>query len=575
MIEPSLQIGGGNWANKSDSLLGYHKDGANFYADELTFSRNSLGSYTDANGLIQSMPYNLLTYSEQFENAAWTKNELTITANNATSPNGIQNADTALETTTNAYHDILNTSTSLTLNTNYTLSEYIYLFISDGIAAAAVKFNVQTGVVLGTALGTVVSSKIENFGNGWYRCSMVYTASVSVTGTIAISTTNSPALSLATYAGDVTKGISVWGAQLNIGSTALPYFATTTRLNLARVDYKDNINGSLLLESQRTNNVTYSEQLNNAAWPLVNAGSASAPIVTANYGISPDGTQNAERVQFSRTGTTASDYSLLDRSTISTAAGVVSFYGKSLSGTQSILLYYGTVGQVFTLTTEWQRFSLYSPTTTTDLTIGTRGGAGYYYTGGSLTIDCLLWGFQKEAGSYPTSYIKSEGAATTRLADSCSKTGISDKIGQTEGTIYAEINFDLTVTASGDTRFQLSDGTGFNWIFLGIPDGSYFNRVRMYTNGPSGEMSAFSSNSLTSGVNKIAFGYKSGSFVLYINGTQAASSSSTITVPACSRVDLQGNGPTLPSATERTNYNQVQLYKTRLTNAELATLTTL
>jgi hypothetical protein len=62
MIEPSLQIGGGNWANKSDSLLGYHKNGANFYADELTFSRNSLGSYTDANGLIQSMPYNLLTY---------------------------------------------------------------------------------------------------------------------------------------------------------------------------------------------------------------------------------------------------------------------------------------------------------------------------------------------------------------------------------------------------------------------------------------------------------------------------------------------------------------------------------
>jgi hypothetical protein len=178
----------------------------------------------------------LIVRSEEFDNASWTKNELTITANNAISPDGTQNADTALETTANAYHDILNTSTSLTLNTNYTLScfvkyagrEYMYLFVSDGVAAAAVKFNVQTGVVLGTALGTVVSSKIENYGNGWYRCSMVYTASVSVTATIAISTTNSPALSLATYSGDVTKGISVWGAQFEASSYPTSYIPTTS-----------------------------------------------------------------------------------------------------------------------------------------------------------------------------------------------------------------------------------------------------------------------------------------------------------------------------------------------------------
>ena len=92
MIEPSLQLGGGNWANKSDKLLGYHKDGANFYADELTFSRASLGSYTDANGLVQTMPYNLLTYSEQFDNAYWPKLNSTITANSLTSPDGTVNA---------------------------------------------------------------------------------------------------------------------------------------------------------------------------------------------------------------------------------------------------------------------------------------------------------------------------------------------------------------------------------------------------------------------------------------------------------------------------------------------------
>jgi uncharacterized protein YjbI with pentapeptide repeats len=87
-------------------------------------------------------------------------------------------------------------------------------------------------------------------------------------------------------------------------------------------------------------------------------------------------------------------------------------------------------------------------------------------------------------------------------------------------------------------------------------------------------MSAYSTNPLVSGLNKIAFGYKSGSFVLYINGVQAATSSTTLTMAACSRIDLQGAVPSAATA-ERTNYKQVLLFKTRLTNAQLAELTTL
>jgi len=184
--------------------------------------------------LVEPQRTNLLTYSEEFDNAAWNPNEITITANNTISPNGTQNADRALETAANAYHDILNLNAILSAGSTYTFScfvkfagrEFIYLFISNGIAAAAVKFNIQTGVALGTALGTVVSSKIENYGNGWYRCSVVYTSAILSGATLAVSTTNTGALSLAPYTGDITKGIYIWGAQLEVGSYATSYIPT-------------------------------------------------------------------------------------------------------------------------------------------------------------------------------------------------------------------------------------------------------------------------------------------------------------------------------------------------------------
>ena len=357
--------------------------------------------------------------------------------------------------------------------------------------------------------------------------------------------------------------------------------------NVPRLDYLNSTCPKLQLEPQRVNSALYSSEFDNAAWTKYEA------TITANAGTSPDGSVNADKLLDSANNDTHALYAGYSISGDTT----FSIFVKSAEYTGFAALNLSDGGQViYNLSTEsvvstsanyknakienygngWYRVS----TTTNGVSGGKAMGwalvnnAGASTFSGTETSGVFVYGAQVEAGAYATSYIPTLGAAVTRLADAASKTGISSLIGQTEGTIFAEINFDLGLTAQGDSRIQLSDGTASNWIFIGLPDGASGNLIRMYVNTPSSSMTAYSTNPVVNGVNKIAFGYKSGSFVLYVNGVQAATSSTTLTMAACSRIDLQGSVPAA-SAQERTNYKQLLLFKTRLTNAQLAELTSL
>jgi hypothetical protein len=526
---------------------------------DLTFSRASDATRVQSDGLIEKVRTNLLLQSNTL-NTTWTTPNVSVTGGQ-TDPDGGLTAWLITETVDGGSLRQAITATgsltfSFTLKAN-TGSTSATLFCTDASQQAA--FDLSAG----TFSESGATAKMVSLGNGWWRCSISFTASGAST------------LILFPSSGVAVGSTFAYEAQLETGDIATDYIATTTASvsvgpvsGLPRLDYLGSTCPRLLLEPQRTNNVTYSEQLDNAAWTFATAGSASAPVVTANYGISPSGYQDAERVQFSRTGTTASDYSLIDRSTISTAAGVVSFYGKSLSGTQSILLYYGGVGQVFTLTTEWQRFSLYNPTTTTDLTIGTRGGTGSYFNGGSLTIDCLLWGFQKEAGAYATSYIPTLGASVTRVADAASKTGISSLIGQTEGTIFWEGSIN-TLSGSAQICDLNADGNKYIQIYNSLSGST--PTIGLYIQNVSVLLNIGNIATLTYNTNfKFALGYKNNDYAAYLNGVQVYVNT-TIGVPPTSNFGLGK----LEQAAEESGkkVSQALLFKTRLTNAQLAELT--
>jgi hypothetical protein len=180
---------------------------------------------------------------------------------------------------------------------------------------------------------------------------------------------------------------------------------------------------------------------------------------------------------------------------------------------------------------------------------------------------------QIELGSVPTTFIPTTTAAVTRSADVVNLSGaVSGCIGQTEGTIYAEV--DMRNTSSGKRLFLLSDGISNNEIRVtssATNAGDLQFAVRL---AGSLIVNAFSpTNVYSNGIFKIAAAYKSTDYALYVNGLQVLTSNAAGNIPACNRVDIGSQLGTSNFLNDR--IRSFALYTTRLTNDELAALTTL
>jgi hypothetical protein len=165
--------------------------------------------------LIEESRTNLLTYSEQFDNAAWTKTNATVTANAAVAPDGATTADLLLDNTTNDIHRIFN-SFSATSGAAYTMSLFIKagtstrnvgLLFGSGFGEKAAIFNPATGAIVAFTSG--VTASIQAFSNGWYRAIMTATSDATTSATAQIYICESAAVG---YVGNGT-GHYIWGAQ--------------------------------------------------------------------------------------------------------------------------------------------------------------------------------------------------------------------------------------------------------------------------------------------------------------------------------------------------------------------------
>jgi hypothetical protein len=180
---------------------------------------------------------------------------------------------------------------------------------------------------------------------------------------------------------------------------------------------------------------------------------------------------------------------------------------------------------------------------------------------------------QLELGSVPTSFIPTTTGSVTRNADVISVSGaVSGSIGQTEGTLYAEV--DVRAFSSSVARRIVSlrvDGNNLLSLEMNaVGNGFDF----LATSG--GVSVTASASGITTGIYKIAVGYNSAASgtVLYVNGVLR--DTKTISIPNLSAavfgLGVRGDGGAGTQFNDR--IRAAALYTTRLTNAQLAALTT-
>jgi hypothetical protein len=199
-------------------------------------------------------------------------------------------------------------------------------------------------------------------------------------------------------------------------------------------------------------------------------------------------------------------------------------------------------------------------------TVGTAGGnAGGFQpaqVGSATARSFYAWGAQLEASSVPTSYIPTAASPVTRGAETISKTGVSSLIGQTEGTIYAEV---VLSNNSAGSIFLLDNGS--TSTFLNIVRNTAQNIQVTLRNGGGTIATIITSSALANGVHKIALSYTNGAYSLYINGSPAGTSTNSTDYPASlTRASISTSDYGAPYFPRNDRIRAVELYPTRLPN---------
>jgi hypothetical protein len=202
--------------------------------------------------LVESAGTNLLTYSEDFSNAAWTKTQSTITADAVAAPDGTTTADALVENSAATVAHNLARVVTYAASTTYVHSVYakqdtrtwLWLYLDPGMFGGSgfAYFNLATGATGTVGAGITAYMTLE--ANGFYRCVAIAatTSSGGANFAIGLATGDGGAV----YTGDGVSKAYIWGANVVAESAVTSYIQTVAATATRAADVATITNASAI-----------------------------------------------------------------------------------------------------------------------------------------------------------------------------------------------------------------------------------------------------------------------------------------------------------------------------------------
>jgi hypothetical protein len=349
-----------------------------------------------------------------------------------------------------------------------------------------------------------------------------------------------------------------------------------SRLNYPMIDGKVVGCPHHILEPQRTNLITYSEDFSQSYW------TKNGSSVTGSF-VSPDGTNNATKLVenssnadhqiYRNVVTTTGSFSSTifvkpaERSKIRFSNGSNTFVVKFDLSNGTIISQVGATGNIVSMLNGWYKCTIswsVGSSSRQDFFVGILDDNGNVIYQGNGSSGVYIWGAQLEQGSFATSYIPTNGSTVTRSAETATGSGDAATFNDSEGVLMAEIS--ALADDSSLRTITLGDNSSSNAVSIRLDNA---NLINIYVNSGGANQCAFTSNISTSLINKCLIKYKANDFSAWVNGFKIGVDTSGIIFPngTLNRLNFDiGYGSTSPFYG---NTKQIQYYDSALTDSEL------
>lgn len=465
-------------------------------AAKITYTSPSNKFVRKSTGHFAFAPHNLVLQSEDTSDASWTAFNCSKSGTDTVIPNATSSAHAiyqAITASSGAIYEI--EFEAKAAGYNYAAGSW------QGGAEIIQMFDLSAGTVATAyGAGTVLSSSITDVGDGWYRCTFT-----GVAGSASMYLNLFPAASDANprtgWSGDTVSGVSFRKMRVSRYPSSGEYIQTTTAAKYG-LPYVWDINGvqeGLLVEESRTNLINYSNLL--SSWTSLEAtgsGKTQTGIdgLTSACTITDNSNSNRHIIYQNAVATTTTkycQYAIMKQGTNKYAqlllADSISRYGVLFdlnagtvvdtattgtpTGTSNGIIDYGNGWYLCWITKIADDTSLTSHIAMSDSATPSYFVGSPTYAGTGTTI--IVGHAQTEAGAFPTSPIRTDGAAKTRMAEDLELAGSKFHLGTTDGTLLGHAT---TYNASS----TLSGGDANTIVVLGDNTNNERLQLRRFTN---------------------------------------------------------------------------------------------